>query len=264
VAEFIEEVYLPDQCYLGVKIDLNAVRLLQLEVTLHQIADAIAAAPKLKLNAGHVMVSPPNRLRISVPSKDLALFHYDVQTLKRQLAAIPIKGFSSVCRAVISKDKDQKYNLLVEGYGLLQVMTTQGIIGHETTSNHIMEVKDVLGIEAARNTIIKEIQYTMSNHGMTIDPRHVMLLGDVMTFKGEVLGITRTGIAKMKDSILMLASFEKTTDHLFDAALYSRKDAVEGVSECIIMGITMPIGTGLFKITSSTIFSYSSPPTINF
>jgi hypothetical protein len=56
----------------------------------------------------------------------------------------------------------------------------------------------------------------------------------------------------MKDSVLMLASFEKTTDHLFDAALYGKKDAVEGVSECIIMGIPMPIGTGLFKLMYQT------------
>lgn len=66
--------------------------------------------------------------------------------------------------------------------------------------------------------------------------------------QGEVLGITRFGIAKMKDSVLMLASFEKTTDHLFDAAIHGRTDNIEGVSECIIMGIPMPIGTGLFKI----------------
>lgn len=77
-----------------------------------------------------------------------------------------------------------------------------------------METCDVLGIEAARQTIYNEIQHTMTSHGMSIDPRHVMLLGDVMTYKGEVLGITRFGVQKMKDSVLMLASFEKTTDHL--------------------------------------------------
>jgi len=63
-----------------------------------------------------------------------------------------------------------------------------------------------------------------------------MLLGDVMTYKGEVLGITRFGVAKMKDSVLMLESFEKTTDHLFDAAAYGKSDAILGVSESIIMG----------------------------
>lgn len=66
--------------------------------------------------------------------------------------------------------------------------------------------------------------------------------------QGEVLGITRFGISKMKDSVLMLASFEKTTDHLFDAALHGRVDDITGVSESIIMGTPMPVGTGLFKI----------------
>jgi DNA-directed RNA polymerase III subunit RPC1 len=57
-----------------------------------------------------------------------------------------------------------------------------------------------------------------------------------------VLGITRFGISKMKDSVLMLASFEKTTDHLFDASLYSKRDAIEGVSEKIIMVSFRTIG----------------------
>lgn len=83
---------------------------------------------------------------------------------------------------------------------------------------------------------------------MDIDPRHMQLLGDVMTYKGEVLGITRFGLAKMRDSVLQLASFEKTTDHLFDAAFHMKTDAVEGVSECIILGQSMSIGTGAFGV----------------
>lgn len=62
------------------------------------------------------------------------------------------------------------------------------------------------------------------------------------------MGITRGGLAKMKESVLMLASFEKTTDHLFDAAFYGQEDEIYGVSECIIMGKPMSLGTGIFKI----------------
>merc|ERR1711990_1363096 len=62
------------------------------------------------------------------------------------------------------------------------------------------------------------------------------------------MGITRFGIAKMKDSVFMLASFEKTSDHLFEAAVHNRVDKIEGVSECIITGIPMPVGTGLPRI----------------
>lgn len=99
----------------------------------------------------------------------------------------------------------------------------------------------VLGIEAARVSIVKQIDETMKSHGLAVDARHTMLLGDIMCFKGEVLGITRFGVAKMKDSTLMLASFEKTTDHLFEAAFHSKKDSVAGISEAIIMG--MPSST---------------------
>ena len=46
-----------------------------------------------------------------------------------------------------------------------------------------METQKVLGIEAARHTIFSEIQTTMESHGMNIDPRHIGLLGDTMTYK---------------------------------------------------------------------------------
>lgn len=60
-------------------------------------------------------------------------------------------------------------------------------MGEQTSSNHVIEVAQVLGIEAARQTIINEIQYTMKSHDMIIDPRHVMLLGDVMSYKVSLL-----------------------------------------------------------------------------
>uniref|UniRef100_A0A0E0DFL6 DNA-directed RNA polymerase subunit n=1 Tax=Oryza meridionalis TaxID=40149 RepID=A0A0E0DFL6_9ORYZ len=66
--------------------------------------------------------------------------------------------------------------------------------------------------------------------------------------EGEILGITRYGIAKMKSSVLMLASFEKTAEHLFNASYSGREDQIEGVSECIIMGIPMQLGTGILKV----------------
>jgi DNA-directed RNA polymerase III subunit RPC1 len=92
-------------------------------------------------------------------------------------------------------------------------------------------MEKVLGIEAARATIMKEIHTTMDGHGLTIDPRHVSLLADIMTYRGETLGITRFGVTKMKQSVLMLASFEKTADHLFEAAIRGTQDAISGVSE---------------------------------
>lgn len=52
----------------------------------------------------------------------------------------------------------------------------------------------------------------------------------------------------MDKSVLMLASFEKTADHLFNASVHGRDDQIEGVTECIIMGIPIQIGTGMIKV----------------
>lgn len=141
------------------------------------------------------------------------------------------------------------------------ILHPPGVIGTQTVTNHIMETQLILGIEAARATVIHELSGTMKAYGLVVDPRHMMLLGDIMSFKGEILGITRFGIAKMKDSVrcsnlgspshadawsvqvLMLASFERTTDHIFLGALHSKRDPIEGVSESIIMGNPADIGT---------------------
>ena len=105
-----------------------------------------------------------------------------------------------------------------------------------------MEVEKVLGIEAACQCIEYEILTVFEGHGITVDHRHLQLLSEIMTSHGQILGITRFGMSKMKDNVLMLASFEKTTDILYDAAYYGKKDELTGVSESIILGKLAPIG----------------------
>ncbi|KAL6450160.1 RPC1 DNA-directed RNA polymerase III subunit RPC1 [Candida maltosa Xu316] len=270
VAFYIEDVYKDSMSFLSIKIDLETIDKLQLELDIEHIARAIVKAPKLKIAESDVSVSGKDRINVLCNIKfskteslknDLdgnnALF-FRMQHLKRALPGICIKGLPNIFRAVINIKDDGKKELLVEGYGLKEVMNTEGIVGTKTSTNHVLEVNEILGIEAARGSIIKEIDYTMSNHGMSVDPRHIQLLGDVMTYKGEVLGITRFGLSKMRDSVLQLASFEKTTDHLFDAAFYMKNDKIEGVSECIILGQTMSIGTGAFKLVKSSSYKKSA------
>ncbi|KAI8055130.1 hypothetical protein BDF22DRAFT_725512 [Syncephalis plumigaleata] len=184
------DIFSANRCYLEIRLDEQIMRKLQLEITIHDVASAIARAPKLKIGTENVQIRLPDKVQRQI--------YFVMQSLKRALPRIIVAGIPSVHRAVISNETPGKYEV-----------QSKCVIGTETTSNHIMEVQKVLGIEAARTTIIDEINNTMSAHGMTIDPRHVMLLGDIMTYKGEVLGITRFGVAKMKDSVLMLASSRK-------------------------------------------------------
>ena len=270
VAVHIKETYASDQAYLSVKLDMDAIEQLHLGIDASSVRRSILTASGLgqrsvikALKEQHVLLSAhaPDKLRILPPAKykssrdgDSRDAYFTIQALKAALPSLIVQGVPSVHRAVINHEEGDKkagettYHLLVEGYGLEQVMSIPGVDGLNTKSNHIIEVGDTLGIEAAREMISAEISFIMSAYGIAIDRRHLMLLSDIMTFKGEVLGITRFGIAKMRESVLMLASFEKTTDHLFDAAVHSRTDAIVGVSECIIMGIPIPVGTGLFKL----------------
>ncbi|CAI6012059.1 unnamed protein product [Closterium sp. NIES-65] len=250
VVKSMKTVLTPSQAMLSIRLDMHRISALQLDITAYTVADAITTASRLrmKLKAQHIRVVSADKLLVYSPEQDRRQLLFSLHSLRKKLPQVMVKGIASVERAVINDLGGGKYNLLVEGTNFGAVLGITGVDGCKTKSNHVMEVESVLGIEAARYAIMHEINYTMGSHGMTIDPRHMMLLADVMTYKGEVLGITRFGIAKMKDSVLMLASFEKTTDHLFDAAVHGRKDEIEGVSECIIMGIPMPVGTGLFKL----------------
>lgn len=269
VAYYIQDVYKDDMSSIQIKVDTKTIEKLQLELTIDDIAFAISKAPKLKISQGDINLLPGNKIQINVHTSESKAksistsakepleneLFFRMQHLRRVLPSVVVKGFSDISRAVINIRDDGKKELLVEGYGLRDVMCTDGVVGTKTRTNHILEVFQVLGIEAARGSIIGEIDYTMSKHGMSVDPRHIQLLGDVMSYKGEVLGITRFGLSKMRDSVLQLASFEKTTDHLFDASFYMKTDLVEGVSECIILGQTMSIGTGAFKLVKETAIS---------
>lgn len=165
---------------------------------------------RLRLKPVQVMVCGPSIILIRPDAvKHGQALNAELSRLNSALPNVVIAGLPNVSRAVIAVDdttKPETYKLCVEGSGLGQVMATYGIIGNKTRSNNIWEVYQTLGIEAARTTIMKEITDVMEGHGMTVDHRHIMLLASQMTSRGEVLGITRHGLAKMRESVFNLAS----------------------------------------------------------
>jgi len=248
VAASINVIFRPGMAFISVELDIKVIDSLQLDIDAVSVAHSILAHPKIKLKPDHVRTTGPYSLAIMPHEPKREQLFFCLMQLRQSIPNVIVQGIPTVDRAVINDCGNGEYNLLVEGTNLQRVMAMAGVSGTQTTTNHVMETEKTLGIEAARFSIMAEIKYTMGSHGMTIDERHIMLLADCMTYKGEVLGITRFGIAKMKDSVLMLASFEKTTDHLFEAAIRGSVDDIVGVSESIIMGIPMPTGTGLFKL----------------
>ena len=276
----IREVVIPgDGFFIDIKLDMKRIRDLHLDITAEKVVQCIKKDKRLKLPKERcVVVASADDIQIllkeikgsvgvqrnttktkilwkaskvkSKPKYDddesnVGTAFYNSKILRQILPDVLVGGSGTVKRAVISKpDNGDGHILCVEGTDLLAVMNAVGVDHRRTTTNHIIETERVLGIEAARKVIMQEITNTYDAYGIDVDYRHLNLLASTMTYKGKILGITRFGISKMKDSVLMLASFEKTTDHLFNAAVHGRVDKIEGVSECIIMGIPMPVGTG--------------------
>lgn len=239
ILEYIKEVMSPKGCYLKLKLDTKTIDSLKLEIDMKKIRDAIINTKKLKLKEKHIFIESSNKIRIEPYDTSKENMYFTLQIIKKKISNVIISGIPTISRAVINKKEGEggklTYSLAIEGSGLSEIMRIPGIDHKKCISNNIIEVEKVLGIEAARTTIINEIKFTMAGHSIHVDNRHLQLVSDLMTFKGMVLGFTRFGISKMKDSTLMHSSFEKTTDHLYDASFHSRNDIVNGVSECIIM-----------------------------
>lgn len=258
VLRSVEEEWRTNEGNVVLWIDTDALADLHLGIDIYDISEAICRERKLKIQPGDITISSTARIAIRLqpitdtPGRSTSAagnggdLLVRANFLRRTLPLVPISGYPHAARALIETSNDNSHRVLVEGYGLRDCMATEGVVGTQVRTNSVMECGEVLGIEAARTTIVDEINAVMGYMG--IDPRHMQLLADVMSLKGEVLGITRFGLSKMRDSVLHLASFEKTPDHLFEAAAGMKTDHIEGVSEGIIMGQTMCVGTGAFQV----------------
>ncbi|XP_030760113.1 DNA-directed RNA polymerase II subunit RPB1-like [Sitophilus oryzae] len=138
--------------------------------------------------------------------------------------------------------------LETDGTSMMKVLSERDVDAVRTASNDICEIFSVLGIEAVRKSVEKEMNAVLQFYGLYVNYRHLALLCDVMTAKGHLMAITRHGINRQDTGALMRCSFEETVDVLMDAAAHAEVDPMRGVSENIIMGQLPRMGTGSFDL----------------
>ena len=251
IALYIKEVISSKGCYIKIKLDKKFMEESRLEITINQVKQSLLDnKKKLKLNDKNILILSPEKMKIEPPESNRDTMYFSLENLRRNLPEIIVSGITTINRIVINKKEksENSYILAIEGTGLLEIMKTPGIDYSHCTTNNINEIEKTLGIEAARNVIIYEINYTFMGYSIQVDKRHLGLIADLMTFKGAIHGFQRFGMANMKDSVLLHSSFERTKDNLFDAAYLGKIDKLNGVSESIILGKMIPTGTGIFKI----------------
>ena len=166
----------------------------------------------------------------------------NLRLLADKVRDLQISGVKKIGKVIIRKDDE--WVIHTEGSNLKEILSFDGIDAKRTTTNSIREIEDVLGIEAARQSIINEANNTLSEQGLTVDVRHIMLVADIMTSEGEVKSIGRHGISGEKSSVLARAAFEETGKHLLNASIRGEVDDLTGIIENIIIGQPIPLGTG--------------------
>jgi len=253
ICKYIKEVISPENCFIKLKLDKDYIDSSHLEISIHKVRDALLLNKKKlnsKLRESNITIKNDTKLIITLPETDKNYLYFSLEILMKNLPEIVVSGINTVNRIVINEKEDEKnkYMLAAEGTGLLDIMKTDGVDFIHCTSNNIGEILNTLGIEAARKSIIYELNFTFKNHGIYVDNRHLGLISDLMTFKGTVYGFQRFDMTKMRESVFMQSSFERTNDILFDGAIYGKVENLMGVSESIIVGKQAPIGTGVFKL----------------
>jgi len=174
-------------------------------------------------------------------SEDELLGLYQLKEKAKETYVSGVKGVSHVLPV---KNKNE-FIILTMGSNLKEVLLRDEVDDVRTTTNDLGEVKKVLGIEAARNAIIRETMQVYEDQGLEIDIRHMMLIADIITHSGMIRGITRSGITGQKESVLARASFETPIKHIINASLIGEEDRLNSVIENVIVNQTVPLGTGL-------------------
>lgn len=165
------------------------------------------------------------------------------QLSNKLLHEVNIKGYKNVTKCMMNGEYIETM-----GIDFDNVLTNELVDPYSTTCNDVITAYNVLGIEAARTVLLDEITKVIEFDGSYVDYRHISMLIDTMTYKGNLMAITRHGINRTETGVLMRCSFEETVNIITDAATYAEYDAVKGVTEHIVMGKTAKVGTGTIDV----------------
>jgi DNA-directed RNA polymerase II subunit RPB1 len=176
------------------------------------------------------------------------------------LNGIVLRGVKNINKVILRKVKDnlvekggayKKEDIWVLdtiGTNLLDVLGLDYIDSNRTVSNDVMEIFDVLGMEAARQCIYNELSEVLEFDGAYVNAHHMALLCDRMTFTEKLISIFRHGINNDDIGPIAKASFEETPEMFLKAARHAELDSMRGISANVMCGQEGLFGTAAFQV----------------
>ena len=236
--ENLAQAIYEDPVHEEIIVELNKIMMDDREVTMDELKEAVEAQNcTVKARGNNVHIKPKR-----------------ADAVKKLLGKIPslhVKGVAGIKRVLVTEEHGE-WVIRTDGSNLPKVLEIHGVDTSRTTTNNVHEIAKTLGIEAARNALTHEAKGVLEDQGLDVDVRHVMLVSDMMTSTGEVQQIGRHGISGKKSSVLARAAFEITVPNIVEAAVKGESDPLAGVTENVIVGQSVPIGTGLVELYMST------------
>ena len=176
------------------------------------------------------------------------------------LNSIILRGIKNISKVILRKVQDsveliegnyktkESWVLDTVGTNLLDILSLDNIDTKNTVTNDIFETYNILGIEAARQTIYNEITDVIEFDGTYINYHHISLLCDRMCYSKNMISIFRHGINNDNIGPIAKASFEETPEMFLRAARHAEMDNMRGVSANVMCGQEGNYGTGSFQL----------------
>ena len=224
-----------------IEVKLDKEKMKEIDVTNGKVLDAVSKQLK-----GYNIRDNKDSIVFKARSKDDAF--NDAYKTKEKIKEITVKGVKGI-KQVLPVKREDEFVIITAGSNLADVLQLEEVDAYRTTTNNIFEIEQVLGIEAARQSIVNEIFKVIESQGLNVDVRHIMLVADTMCVSGTLKGITRYGVVSDKSSVLARASFETPIKHIINAALVGEVDNLDSVIENVMINQPVPIGTGLPSLT---------------
>jgi DNA-directed RNA polymerase I subunit RPA1 len=172
-----------------------------------------------------------------------------VEDCARRAVIQAVKDIGACLYTPPDNEKKEPAKIDIEGVNLLAMRDYQAHIKpHTIRTNSIHDMLTYYGVEAARATIIREMSDVFSGHSITVDNRHLNLIGDVMTHSGGFKSYSRNGLIRESNSPFSKGSFETSVGFMRDAVLERDFDDLKSPSSRIVVGRLGNVGTGAFDI----------------
>lgn len=220
-----------------IELKLDTEKMKEIGVTENTVISSIKSSLK-----GYNIKSTKESIELKSKAKEETInkVYLDKEKIKN-IHLTGIKGISQV----LPVRRGEEYIIITSGTNLKEILELDCVDSERTTTNDIFGIQKILGIEAARQSIINEVFKVIESQGLDVDIRHIMLVADTMCNSGVIKGITRYGVVSEKSSVLARASFETPIRHIVVAALVGEEDKLTSVVENVMLNQPVPVGTGL-------------------